>query len=101
MSQYMMLGLWALFIVMGNYMGKIRRNYFIWIKLPWTLDNDDVWNKTHRLWWKMFMLAGILFILNSYFNFNSPLIFIFLITVVLFVPMIYSYVIYKKLGISK
>jgi uncharacterized membrane protein len=48
-----------LFIILGNYMGKIRWNYFVGIKLPWTLENETVWNKTHRFGGKLFILGGI------------------------------------------
>ena len=38
-----------MFIVLGNYMGKVRKNFFIGIRTPWTLASDEVWNRTHRL----------------------------------------------------
>ncbi|PKM86989.1 hypothetical protein CVU83_03590, partial [Candidatus Falkowbacteria bacterium HGW-Falkowbacteria-2] len=37
-----------LFLVMGNYFGKIKRNWFVGIKTPWTLSSENIWNKTHR-----------------------------------------------------
>lgn len=48
-NKSIMLGIGALFVIIGNYMGKIRKNYFIGFRLPWTLDNEEAWNKTHRL----------------------------------------------------
>lgn len=48
-----------LIIVMGNFMGKIRHNYFIGIRLPWTFADEQVWNKTHRLGGKLFVISGI------------------------------------------
>ncbi len=60
-----MLGI--LFMILGNYMGKIRRNYTFGIRTPWTLANDVVWDKTHRLGGKVFMLAGLLILLSSLF----------------------------------
>ena len=60
---YIQSGIGVLFIILGNSLGKIRRNYFIGFKLPWTLSNDDIWNKTHRLGGKMFMLAGVIFLI--------------------------------------
>lgn len=36
-------------IVIGNYLPKTHRNYIIGIRLPWTLENDENWRKTHRL----------------------------------------------------
>ena len=49
MSPFMFGGLGVFFIILGNFMGKIRRNYFVGIKTPWTIDNEEVWNKTTRL----------------------------------------------------
>jgi len=48
-----------MFIIMGNYMSKIKMNWFVGIKTPWTLSSEDVWNKTHRAGGKIFILSGI------------------------------------------
>lgn len=48
-----------LFAVMGNYMGQFRHNYFIGIRNPWTLANETVWRKTHRIGGRAFMVSGI------------------------------------------
>ena len=47
-------GVGLLFIVLGNYMGKVRKNFFIGIRTPWTLASDEVWSRTHRLGGKVF-----------------------------------------------
>ncbi|MCB0026848.1 MAG: SdpI family protein, partial [Anaerolineales bacterium] len=39
----------VLFVVIGNYLGKIRSNYMMGIRTPWTLASDLAWDKTHRL----------------------------------------------------
>ncbi len=46
------------FIVFGNYLPKMSRNRTLGIKLPWTLNNDENWNKTHRLGGKLWMIGG-------------------------------------------
>ena len=53
-------GICLLFAVMGNVMGKVRRNFFIGIKTPWTLASERVWNATHRFAAKTFMAGGLL-----------------------------------------
>ncbi len=100
MLRYMMFWLGVLFIVLGNYMGKIRRNYFVWIRLPWTIDNEDVWNKTHRFWWKMFMIWGLLFIANGMLNFNQIWVIGLFVGLVLVLPVIYSYLEFRKITIK-
>lgn len=53
------LSIGALFLVAGNYMGKLRRNFFIGIRTPWTLASAAVWERTHRLAGWLFMLGGL------------------------------------------
>lgn len=55
-----------LFIVIGNYMPKIKSNYFYGIKTPWTLSSDTSWRKTHRLGGKVFIISGFIIILSSF-----------------------------------
>lgn len=97
-TTYMMFWLWFLFIILWNYFWKIKQNYFIWIKLPWTLSNEDVWNKTHRLSWKLFVFAGILFIINWFINFFPIFLFIFSLIFILIIPILYSYIIFNKIN---
>ncbi|NLG16135.1 MAG: DUF1648 domain-containing protein [Fibrobacter sp.] len=52
----------AIFLVSGNYMGKIRHNYFCGIRTPWTLANESVWRKTHRHGAIVFVIMGLLMI---------------------------------------
>ncbi|MDR4948829.1 SdpI family protein [Neobacillus cucumis] len=49
-----------LFIFIGNLSPKFKPNYFIGIRTPWTLANEDVWKKTHRFGGKVFVILGIL-----------------------------------------
>jgi uncharacterized membrane protein len=55
-------GMGALFVVLGNLMGKTTRNFFVGIRTPWTLANEEVWLLTHRLGGKVFVLSGLLLI---------------------------------------
>lgn len=86
-----------IFLLFGNYMRQIRSNFFFGIRNPWTLSNDVVWKKTHRLGGITFVLTGIGIILGSFFG---PIVtFIFLMTgivAILFVSTLYSYLVYNK-----
>lgn len=53
-----------LMIFMGNYLGKLKRNWFVGIKTPWTLSSENVWNKTHRVGGWMFILFGVCIIIS-------------------------------------
>jgi len=88
-----------LFVFMGNYFKVIKPNYFIGIKTPWTLENEEVWKLTHLLAGKMWVIGGIAIVIGSLIvpediNFY---IFMSITAVISFVPIVYSYFIYKKL----
>ncbi len=48
------------FILLGNVLGKVQRNFFVGVRTPWTLASDRVWTETHRLAADLFVLTGIL-----------------------------------------
>jgi uncharacterized membrane protein len=52
-------GVGLLLMVLGNFMGKIMRNFFVGIRTPWTIASEEVWLRTHRLGGKLFVLAGL------------------------------------------
>ena len=84
-------------VVIGNYMPKVKQNYTIGIKVPWTLHSEENWRRTHRLGGWMFMLSGIVMML-SVVAASEIFALVMVCTVLLsaFVPMIYSYVLYRK-----
>jgi uncharacterized membrane protein len=95
-SMFVMIWIWILFILLWNYMWKIKQNYFVWVKLPWTLNSDEVWNKTNRLSWKIFVIVWLILIINSFLQWYVYWVLIFLVIIISVVPTIYSYKIYKK-----
>lgn len=86
----------AMFIIIGNYMPKCKQNYSIGIKVPWALESEDNWNKTHRFAGIIWVVGGVLVMATAFlgsFYVMLPIIFI-----MAFAPMIYSYCYYKKNG---
>jgi uncharacterized membrane protein len=61
-----MLAVSVLFIFIGNYLGKIRRNFWMGIRTPWTLTNEVVWERTHRLGGWLFVAVGLIGIVCSF-----------------------------------
>jgi uncharacterized membrane protein len=53
------LAMGVLFLVLGNVMGKIRPNWFVGVRTPWTLSSKLSWTKTHRLAGWLFILMGL------------------------------------------
>ncbi|NVJ97421.1 MAG: SdpI family protein [Alphaproteobacteria bacterium] len=60
-------GVGIMLSVIGNYMTKLRSNFFIGIRTPWTLSSDTVWKKTHRLGARLFVIAGAIIFAGSFF----------------------------------
>jgi uncharacterized membrane protein len=89
-------GLFLFFGLMGNVMGKVRKNFFIGIRVPWTLASDRVWNDTHRLGaWVMVAAGAIGFTLTVL---GVPVWMPFAILVgSMLIPLVYSFVHYKAL----
>lgn len=93
----LLLGL--LFVVMGNYLGKVKRNFFIGIRTPWTLADDDVWYRTHRLGAKVFVAAGLLLMFAGPFVRSAGAMEALLLTTIVtaaLIPVVYSYLTYRK-----
>ena len=87
----------GLFIVMGNYMAKIKSNWFIGIRTPWTLSSETVWQKTHRLGGKLFVAMGIVFIFMAFLPTTIGFsVFIGSLLAATFTPIIYSYILYRR-----
>ncbi len=86
------------YIILGNYLKTIKANYFIGIRTPWTLENEKVWKKTHELAGKMWFVGGILVLINTLFleKQTNFLIFMIITGIIAIVPIVYSYVLYKK-----
>lgn len=86
----------VLLVVMGNYMGKLRRNFFVGIKTPWTLASEAVWERTHRLGGWLFVLAGVVMVVDSLAG-GAGWWMLVAVAIACLVPAAYSYVVYRRL----
>lgn len=89
-------GVGLLLALLGNYMGKLTKNFFVGIRTPWTLASDEVWLRTHRLGGKLFGLAGIVFFLSGLLGFGAIPPFAATAAAAL-VSVAYSCVIYRRI----
>jgi uncharacterized membrane protein len=91
-----MAGLFLFFALMGNQLGKVRKNFYIGVRVPWTLASDRVWNDTHRLAaWAMSAGGVIGFVLTLLGV--SIIVSIVILVVSALIPVVYSFVHYKAL----
>jgi uncharacterized membrane protein len=96
---FIQLGVGALFVIIGNYMGKLKHNYFAGIKTPWTLANEQVWYKTHRMAGPLWVIGGLIFMAASFLPSQFLIVTVMIvIAVLLIVPIGYSYWIFKRLN---
>ena len=84
----------VLFLIIGNYMPKCKQNYTIGIKIPWTLDNEENWNKTHRFAGFLWVICGIAIMITGFLG--SFWIFLPIALLMVIAPIVYSYLLHKK-----
>jgi len=96
MTQFLMPGLAALFYCCGVLLKNVKRNWFIGIRTPWTLSNEKVWDKTHKIGGKLFKISGIIALIGIILPDYAP--FFILVPVFFSVTYVfaYSYFEYRK-----
>ena len=83
-----------LLVVIGNYLPKCKQTYTVGIKIPWTLNSEENWNKTHRLAGWVWTICGALIVATAFTGiFWLPLL--FLLPMIL-IPVLYSYILHRK-----
>ncbi|HEV2719952.1 MAG TPA: SdpI family protein [Thermoanaerobaculia bacterium] len=92
------LSLGLLFIVIGNYLGKVTRNFFVGIRTPWTLASEEVWLRTHRVGGPLFVAGGAVIVIASLAGTTSALVVTIpvIVGLALFLT-VYSYVLYRRI----
>ena len=93
----LLLGL--MFIIIGNYLPKARQNYTIGIKIPWTLANEENWNRTHRLAGYLWMVCGVFMIFITVTRFGPAQWLPGILLIMVLVPCIYSFWLHAKKGL--
>ena len=85
-----------LIALLGNVMGKVRRNFWVGVRTPWTLANERVWNATHRFAAKAMVLTGVAGLIVVLAN-ASFWLFLGILLLGCLSPVLYSLVYYKRL----
>lgn len=85
-----------LYVYLGILFLKAKRNWFIGVRTPWTIMNDEVWDKTNRIVGKFFVVDGILVMISFIFSRFIELFTIWLVLVVFLFSIVYSYILWAK-----
>jgi uncharacterized membrane protein len=89
-------GMFPFFSLLGNVLGKVRKNFYIGVRTPWTLASDRVWNDTHRLAAWLMVAGGVIGF--AMIVLSAPIWAAFgALIVSALIPVIYSFVHYKSL----
>ncbi|SFK95294.1 Uncharacterized membrane protein [Paenibacillus sp. 1_12] len=85
------------FAIMGNYFTQVKPNYMFGIRTPWTLANEEIWRKTHRLAGPLMMIGGVISVISSFLS-GSIAVIVFIIAIVAasIIPVFYSYMLYTR-----
>jgi len=85
----------VLMIVIGNYLPKCRQSYTMGIKLPWTLESEDNWNRTHRMAGKLWVICGVVIIAAGLVKLYWVMVAAFVVMIV--APTVFSYRLHVKI----
>ena len=88
----------VLFVATGNVMPQMRPNWWFGVRTPWTLSNDRVWTRTHRLAGYSMTGAGIVMILSGFLfpaALGAPIVVGAAVASVL-APAVYSYLTWRR-----
>lgn len=96
MTMMMLPAMGLLFIGIGYLMQNAKRNFFIGIRTPWTLSSDYVWDETHKLGAKTFMVGGVLVIVSAFLGLNGIWLMLVALLGAALIPVVYSYLLFAR-----
>ena len=82
------------FTIIGNYLPKCKQSYTVGIKIPWTLNSEENWNRTHRFAGRLWLVCGLGIMLTAFIG--GFWVFLAIVLVMVIVPMVYSYLLHRK-----
>ncbi len=82
----------------GNFMNNLKPNYFLGIRTPWTLEDESIWIKTHRLASKIWFAGGLLaaLLVGLLPQELGVIIFVGMVVIMALVPVVYSFILFKQ-----
>ena len=98
MMKFVFIAMGLLFALLGNNMYNIKPNYFAGLRLPWTLENEDNWRRTHQFAGRLWFFGGLAFAAMVFLLNNQWAIYLAAITlaILILIPVFYSYNLYRN-----
>ncbi len=97
-TRLILIGAGLMFVVIGNFLPKVRPNYLVGIRTPWTLASDLSWVRTHRVGGRLFVVEGFVLIALGMLGARAEMLAVAVvgaIVILLVVVFIYSYRVWK------
>ena len=83
-----------LFVIIGNYLPKCKQSYTVGIKIPWTLNSEENWFRTHRMAGRLWTVCGLAMMVTAFLG--GFWVFMVITLVMVLVPVLYSWVLYRR-----
>ncbi len=96
MVKVIVIGSGLMLMATGNVLGKVRKNFFVGIRTPWTLADDEVWARTHRFAGRSFFAGGLLICTIALIN-PHPVIIVIAAAAAALAPVFFSFFVYRQL----
>lgn len=96
MPAVILVGVGALFMIVGHVLPRTRSNWLMGIRTPWTLDSEHVWRETHRIGGRTFMIGGLVTVIAAFLPPQlQPIVGVGALVVAGFIPVVYSYFVWR------
>lgn len=83
-------------IILGNYLPKIRQNFFIGIRIPWTLADEQNWNRTHRMAGFLWVAVGLILLILTLTGLIQANMVVWICVIAFCIPCVYSFLLSRK-----
>ena len=85
-----------LLAIIGNWLPKCKQTYTLGIKLPWTLADENNWNRTHRFAGPVWVVCGMVIVLCGLIGGAFLWVMVAAFLVMVLAPTVYSYLLFKR-----
>lgn len=86
----------VMFMIIGNYFPKTKQNRVAGVRIKWTMDSEENWNKTSRFAGYLWIVGGLLIIIDAFLAYQLAIMFFGIIIILVAAPVLYSYHLHRK-----